>query len=213
MESDAARAIGAVTREVRDVEHEGKPARVVVAARTYDTSAEDLWDAITSAERIPRWFLPVSGELRLGGRYQLHGNAGGTITECEPPRRLALTWEFAGGVTWLTVDLSPDPAGGTRLALEHMAHVDERWDQFGPGAVGIGWDLVLRGLGLHLASGAQVDPIAAGAWLASEEGRDFMRLSNEGWLAADIASGADPAGAAARAGRTIAAYTGQPAAG
>ena len=32
-------------------------------------------------ERIPRWFLPVSGDLRLGGRYQLEGNAGGEVLE------------------------------------------------------------------------------------------------------------------------------------
>ena len=59
---------------------------MVVASRSYDTDIDDLWEAITNAERIPRWFLPITGELRLGGRYQLQGNAGGTITACEPPR-------------------------------------------------------------------------------------------------------------------------------
>ena len=44
--------------------------------RTYETTIVDLWDAITSAERIPRRFLPISGDLRLGGRYQLEGHAG-----------------------------------------------------------------------------------------------------------------------------------------
>src|SRR5882724_8555264 len=29
------------------------------------------WDAMTNAERIPRWFLPISADLRLSGRYQL----------------------------------------------------------------------------------------------------------------------------------------------
>ena len=92
---DVDQVVGAVTRKVSSREHEGKLARVVVATRTYDTSADDLWDALTSAERLPRWFLPVSGDLRLGGRYQLEGNAGGTITRCEPPRSLALTWRTA----------------------------------------------------------------------------------------------------------------------
>ena len=46
-----------------------------------------MWDAVTSAERIPRWFLPISGDLRLGGRYQLEGNAGGEVLECAPPAR------------------------------------------------------------------------------------------------------------------------------
>jgi uncharacterized protein YndB with AHSA1/START domain len=69
MTQDIAGLIGAVTREVTGREHNGRPARVVRASRTYDTTMDDVWDAITSAERIPRWFLPVSGDLRLGGRY------------------------------------------------------------------------------------------------------------------------------------------------
>ena len=64
--------------------------------RLYDTSVDDLWDALTSKERIPRWFLPVEGDLKLGGRYQLKGNAGGTITACTPPNHFAATWEFGG---------------------------------------------------------------------------------------------------------------------
>ena len=78
---------GAESRRVENREHLGKPALVVVATRTYDTTVDDLWDAMTSAERIPRWFLPISGELRLGGRYQIQGNAGGNITRCDAPGR------------------------------------------------------------------------------------------------------------------------------
>src|SRR3984893_19112152 len=109
MKMDVARQIGAVVREVGSREHEGRPARVVVATRTYDSDVEDVWDALTNAERIPRWFLPVTGDLRLGGRYQFKGNAGGEITRCEPPRLLAVTWEFGGSVSWLTVQLADDP--------------------------------------------------------------------------------------------------------
>src|SRR5690349_16710857 len=64
MEFDIPRQIGAVTRKVETRLHDGQPARVVVATRTYDTTVDDLWDAVTSKERIPRWFLPVSGDLR-----------------------------------------------------------------------------------------------------------------------------------------------------
>ncbi|HET6969846.1 MAG TPA: hypothetical protein VFH92_01865, partial [Phenylobacterium sp.] len=65
---DAAQRLGAEFRKVEDREHEGQPVRVVQAGRRYDTDVDDLWDALTSAERIPRWFLPVTGELKLGGR-------------------------------------------------------------------------------------------------------------------------------------------------
>ncbi len=80
MDLDVERLLGAVERTVSSLERDGQAARAVTLARSYATTVEDLWDAVTSAERIPRWFLPVSGRLELGGRYQLEGNAGGTIT-------------------------------------------------------------------------------------------------------------------------------------
>jgi uncharacterized protein YndB with AHSA1/START domain len=210
MQIDIDRYLGAVTREVASRDYEGRPARVVILSRRYPTTVMDLWDALTSAERIPRWFLPVSGDLRLGGRYQFEGNAGGEITACDPPRLLAATWEFGGGVSWLTVRLAEEKGGGARLELEHIAHVEgDFWDQFGPGAVGVGWDLALIGLGLHLATGAAVDPTESAAWSASEEGKAFARGSSEGWRRASIAAGTDEATATAAAARTTAFYTGE----
>jgi uncharacterized protein YndB with AHSA1/START domain len=66
MEIDVVRVLGLVTRKVRNFEKDGKPASTVTLSRLYDTTADDLWDALTSKERIPRWFLPVEGDLRLG---------------------------------------------------------------------------------------------------------------------------------------------------
>lgn len=210
MKMDGLRYIGAVTREVQSRDYEGRPARVVVATCAYDTAIEDVWDAITKAERIPRWFLPVSGDLRLGGRYQLHGNASGQITGCEPPTHLALTWEFGGDVSWVHVRLAKLSDGGTHLQLEHIAYVPEdRWTQYGPGAVGVGWDLTLMGLGQHLSTGAAVDPQQALAWTASEEGKNFMRQSSEQWCGASISAGTDEAAARDAASRTTAFYTGE----
>jgi len=212
MASDIGAFIGAVTREVTRREHDGRPARVIVASRSYDTAPDDVWDAITNPERIPRWFLPISGDLRLGGRYQLQGNAGGEITRCEPPRHLAVTWEFGGEVSWVKVDLSGDGKGGTRLELEHIAHVDDaRWAQFGPGAVGVGWDMTLMGLDRHLASGAAIDPQQFMAWLGSPEGKEFVGRSSADWGRASIAAGTEEAAASAAARRTTAFYTGEPA--
>lgn len=210
MTTDPADLIGGAEREVATRIHDGREARAVIATRTYPTDPADLWDALTNAERLPRWFLPISGDLRLGGRYQFQGNAGGTITACEPPRRLAVTWEFGGGVTWLEVTLTA-LGSDTRLRLEHLAHVDPRWGQFGPGAVGIGWDLGLMGLTRHLASGgAAVDPAAVMAWTVSVEGKAFIRTSSDGWSQAAIAAGDDPREAHAAAARTTAFYLGEP---
>ncbi len=207
---DAIRNFGAMTRRVSSRDYQGKTAKVVTLSRSYDTTVEDVWDAVTNGERIPRWFLPISGDLRLGGRYQFQGNAGGTITECEPPHRLVVTWEFGGGVSWVEVGVVADPDGGARLTLQHIAHPEAHWDQYGPGAVGIGWDLGLLGLGLHLTSRASVNPAEGQAWAGSEEGREFIRLSGEDWIKADIAGGADPAVATKTGGRTVAFYTGAP---
>jgi uncharacterized protein YndB with AHSA1/START domain len=209
MTDDIARLIGAVTREVRNETYEGKTAKVVVASRVYDTSIDDLWDAITNAERLPRWFLPVEGELKLGGRYQLKGNAGGTITRCEPPRELAMTWEFGGGVSWVEITLREE-GEGTHLRLRHIAHPEEHWDKFGPGAVGVGWELGLMGLGKHIANpGSALSHDAEEAWSISPEGKRFIRGSSDGWRDADIAGGAEAAHAREVAERTRKFYSGE----
>jgi uncharacterized protein YndB with AHSA1/START domain len=207
---DVSHQISAVRRTLGDRVLEGKEARVLTISQVYDTDVDDLWDACTNPERIPRWFLPVVGDLKLGGKYQLDGNAGGTVERCDPPKSFAATWEFGGNVSWIEVRLTPD-GGGTRFELEHVAHIDERWDEFGPGAVGIGWDGMLVGLVLHLANpGTAVDPEAAMAWMMSPEGLEFMTASSEAWYEADVAAGADPAKARAAADRTLAAYTTPP---
>lgn len=203
--------IGAEVREVADKVRDGKSVKAVVAVRTYDTTVEDLWDAVTNPERIPRWFSPVTGELKLGGRYQIQGNAGGTILRCDPPEVFDITWEFAGATSWVTVTLAPD-GQAARLTLEHaMSAADldsDHWKQFGPGAVGVGWDLSLFGLGRHIESGGARPPEADPGWMATDEAKAFMRGSAEAWAAAHIASGEDAGVARGMAQRTAAFYTG-----
>jgi uncharacterized protein YndB with AHSA1/START domain len=184
-------------------------ARTLTISRVYDTGIEDLWDACTNPERIPRWFLPVSGDLELGGRYALEGNASGTIERCEPPRSFFATWEYGGMVSWIELTLTPEAGGRTRFSLEHIAHVDDdMWAQFGPGAVGIGWDLGLIGLTAHLASGADRPPLEeAMAWQTSPAGREFVTAISAEWADASIAFGTDPGDARAAQERVTEAYT------
>src|SRR6516225_1137365 len=208
---DVKHQISEVRREVGSRVLEAGEARVITISQAYEGSLDDVWDACTNPARIARWFLPVSGDLKLGGRYQLEGNAGGTIESCDPPKSFFATWEYGGEVSWIEVRFTAEAADRTRLEVEHIAHVsDERWAEFGPAAVGIGWDMALVGLSLHLSGGPAMDPQAGMAWAASDEGKRFMTLSGERWGEAHIASGADEAEARAMAGRTIAAYTGAP---
>jgi uncharacterized protein YndB with AHSA1/START domain len=207
--TDANEQVNEVQRRVGTRTFEAGEARTVTITRTYDAALDDVWEACSSAERIPRWFLPVSGELRLGGRYALEGNASGTIESCDPPHGFTATWEYGGEVTWIELRLAAEGDERTRFELEHIAHVDdERWTQFGPGAVGLGWDLGLMGLAKHLATGATLDPRAAEAWSTSPEGVAFLTAGGNAWCEAAIADGDDSAAARAAADRTIAFYTG-----
>ena len=207
MHIDIAQHIDATTREVSSRTHNGKDARVVVVSRTYSTTPDDLWNALTSAERLPRWFLPISGDLRLGGRYQLQGNAGGQILVCDAPRQLKVTWEYGGQTSWLDVRIARH-ADGSLLTLEHTMFPDDHWKQFGPGATGVGWDLALLGLGQHIDTGSAKTAEEGMAWMMSDNGRSFVRESSDAWGAAAIAGGEDAAAAQAAVARTTAAYTG-----
>ncbi|MET8150954.1 SRPBCC family protein [Actinoplanes sp. NPDC049668] len=208
--ADVQQQINSVRRTVGTRQLEAGEARISTISQVYDTGIDDLWDAVTSAERIPRWFMPISGELREGGKYQLEGNAGGTISRCDAPNGYSATWEYGGEVSWIEVRLTPEGDGRTRFELEHVGHVaQELWDQFGPSATGIGWDMGLHGLNMHLTDPATaLDPKDGMAWMLSDEGKLFSRLSSDAWAEVAIADGTDPVVARERADRCYAAYTG-----
>ncbi|GAA0614636.1 SRPBCC family protein [Sporichthya brevicatena] len=199
--------IAELTTVARRVEREGDHAGVgregdvyvVELRRTYDAEPADVWDAITDPERIGRWFARVSGDLRLGGRYAIEGNASGAITACDPPKRLALDWEFAGATSWVSVDLTPVEGDRCELVLRHRQPRSEHWATYGPGATGVGWDLSLLGLAWHLQG---VENTAA-EFEAHPGGRDFIRGAATSWGEAHQAAGA-PAEAASRAAQATA---------
>lgn len=207
--------LGAVRRSLRDGERDGLAVRVLVAERTYPAAPAEVWDALTTAERIPRWLSPVSGDLRLGGRYQIEGNAGGEILTCDEPHHLALTWEAQGQVSWVDVHL--DGTGeGTTLRLEHAAAVPpEFWDAYGPGAVGVGWELMLLGLDQHLQDpGFDAAEVLAALAAPQDHPEEMEWLgaittgANDGRAQASTDYGTDPAQARAAADRTLAFYSG-----
>lgn len=194
-----------VHRRVREQDGTPEQPHRVELERSFKAAVDDVWDACTVADRVGRWFLPVTGDLSLGGRYQLEGNAGGTVRECEPPCHLTVTWEFGGSTSLLTVRLTPEEDGGTRLRLTHQVADDEHWRTYGPGAVGVGWEGGLLGLAAYLSG----EPLPEADFGATPAGQDFMRRSAAAWGEAHAAGGAtvDDAGAAAR--RTSEAYAPQ----
>jgi uncharacterized protein YndB with AHSA1/START domain len=197
--------LGAVERALSTTTRDGQELRVLTVTRSFEAAPDEVWDALTTAERIDRWLMPVSGDLRLGGRFRLEGNASGEILACDPPERLSVTWEY-DGLSWVDARLTPT-GGDTLLTLEHSAPVSpEMWEQFGPGAVGMGWELMLMGLAEHLAAPEAPRPDPEQVPGLS----DIMTGSSAAWGEADAAFGTDPEQARAAAARCLAAYTGQP---
>ncbi len=213
---DVPTQLKSVTRATRTEDRDGEPSYVQSLEQTYPSPLADVWEAVTTTDRIARWFLPITGDLRLGGRYQLEGNAGGTVLECAPPAdgtaEYRITWEFGGGVSWVTIRLAAE-GEQTRFELEHVARVADMpegmWETYGPGATGVGWDGGLLGLGLHLgATEGALAPEEAQAWAMTEKGKAFYRGAADGWAVAQVADGADPELAARNADATYAFYTG-----
>jgi uncharacterized protein YndB with AHSA1/START domain len=130
----------------------------VLLRRSYDAEIGDVWDAITDPERMRRWFMPISGDLRPGGSFQLHGNAGGDILECEPPHRLRVS--FGGPTSIVEIRLTADD-DATVLELEHTVPLTIAQSVAGALFVGPGWDGALVGLDLYVRGEAPADPVEA----------------------------------------------------
>ncbi|KAJ6781050.1 hypothetical protein PWT90_07235 [Aphanocladium album] len=213
---DYTQQVDAVTRSVfKDVVTltNGKPARTISLRQTFPgTSQQHLWDVVTKPERLAVWFAPVSGDLRMNGRYSIKGNASGTVTECDPPGGFAASWEFGeSNVSAVRVNIKPgkedDPeaagAAGATIELAHTFPIDSHWKKYGPGAGGVGWDMTLVGLALHLAG--QPKP-SEEEWRASAEAAAFTKRASERWRDAAIAGGEDAEWAKEACDRTTAFY-------
>jgi len=207
MEIDFSDYFPSSEREFATIEHLGKPARRLAIRRNYPTTAENLWHAITNKERISGWFTVVDGNLELGGRFALEGNAEGEIIECTPEQSYKITWEYAGDISWVNVYIEPAP-DGVNFLLEHIAYIPQEWmDQYGPGAAGVGWDLGLLGLGHHLTTGELHTPAESEEWALSDSGKTFINESSSLWCVASIADGTPPESARKAAANTTAFYT------
>ena len=163
-------------------------ARTAILRRTYAAPVEDVWDACTRPERLNRWFLQVTGDLRPGGRFELAGNAGGEIVGCEPPHALHLTWVYGDRpVDEVRLRLSPAPDGGTALELEHatvstVVEWEGRMLDVIPG-VGSGWELPLAWALLRYLCGELPDRPAAEWYEPTPEHAELTERSAQAWQA------------------------------
>ncbi len=198
---------GLITREIIVGEREGRKTYAMVSESIYKTNLGDLWEAVTVKERLARWFAPIEGDLRLGGRYRVENNASGTITHCDEERGFQLTWEFADDVSWVKTELSSLEPERSKLRLEHLALAEgEHFRIYGPGATGVGWDLALVALGAHLRTGQK---ISENALLPTPEGKEFIVLSAKAWAQATALAGFDREWSYAAAKKTEKFFTGE----
>ncbi len=181
---DIVNQINATHREIGNHAVAAGEGRSLLLRRSYDAPIEDVWSACTDADRIGRWLAPVDGDLRLGGKFQLEGNAGGEILRCEEPHLIKVTWALGEGMpTEVEVRLARGEAGGTLLELEHASPaeiIDELVRTYGPGGtigIGGGWDLTLLGLDLFL-HGAKFD---SATWEDTPEAKEFASRSCHAW--------------------------------
>jgi uncharacterized protein YndB with AHSA1/START domain len=175
---DIASHLNAISRKVEVLPPaDGLGERVsVLLRRGYDAPIGDVWDAVTEPDRIKRWFMPISGELRVGGSFQLEGNAGGEILACEPPRWFRVT--FGGPTSLVEVRLTAQGESAALLELEHTVPIEMAQSGAGALYVGPGWDGALLGLDLFLRGEAIGDPVAAAN---SSEAVEFSRQSVLAW--------------------------------
>jgi uncharacterized protein YndB with AHSA1/START domain len=84
-----------------------------------ETPPEEVWAALTEAERLERWFASeVELDARPGGRAVFRWENGeereAVVEQVEPERLLALRWLDDGGFVW--IELEGEDAG-TRLRV------------------------------------------------------------------------------------------------
>lgn len=184
---DILEQINAVQREVAKT---GESVSVLMR-RTYQGEVEEVWDALTDPDRLRRWFSPVHGDLKVGGSFQIEGNAGGEILECEPPKRYKVT--FGGPTSLLEVRLAAGPGDTCEFELEHSMEGPPfpggpELGTEGALYVGPGWDGALVGLAMYIAGevGDDFDPVEMAN---SPEVIAFNEQSIRAWIKVLRASG------------------------
>lgn len=98
-------------------------ARVAVFQRAYPAPIEDVWDACTNPDRLRRWYVPVSGDLHVGGTFEQSPMGTGKIVSCAAPHHLRLS--LGGGEDEIELRLSPRADGTTDLELRHSTTLQE----------------------------------------------------------------------------------------
>ena len=117
--------------------------------REYATDAADLWDAVTTPERLARWMGRVEGDVSgVGdrGRVVMSAEADDVadieIRACDAPRALTLTWSWQGERSSIIEAMIDEASTGAVLTLTHRLAEPAHLRGYGGG-----WEDVLTTLG------------------------------------------------------------------
>lgn len=99
----------------------------VIVEQTFDTSIEDVWEAITKVDRMHQWYFDNIPDFRaeVGFETRFDVVSGDRIfphlwkvTEVDPGRKITYNWKFEGypGDSDVTFELI-ETGGGTKLRV------------------------------------------------------------------------------------------------
>lgn len=144
-----------VLRDVVGSMREVDGSAVVRVESRFDTTPEDLWEAVTTPVRLARWLGDVQGDLQPGGTFRASftstWSGSGRVEVCEPPHRLVTRMSDEDGETVIEATLTPDD-DGVLLVVEESGLPATHLP-----AYGAGWQVHLEDLGHHLAGDGPSD--------------------------------------------------------
>jgi uncharacterized protein YndB with AHSA1/START domain len=146
------RADARIAGTVRAVDGRG----VVRMEGRYDTDMDDLWSALTDAERLARWIAEVEGDLRVGGTFRATFTSGwegpGRVDTCERPQHLLVTMTPGGDDETVIEAILVADGDGTMLVIEERGLPLEE-----AAAHGAGWQAHAEDLAAHVAGREPAD--------------------------------------------------------
>jgi uncharacterized protein YndB with AHSA1/START domain len=125
--------------------------RSVVIERELSHAPEKIWRALTQPDLIAEWLMKSDFKPAVGHRFDFRADWGKVdceVTEVEPNRKLAYTWQGSGLESVVTWTLTPSSTG-TILRMEQIGFRPDQQQAF-QGAT-FGWPRFLAAMEQLLA--------------------------------------------------------------
>lgn len=205
-DQEFSRYLNTNSRSLTFEEFNGQPGRCVRISVKIPAPVATVWEAISTQRGLRSFLGDIRGDLREGGSFAIRDNASGAIHECVPQREIFTDWDFAESHSTVRVRLTEEE-DFTVVDLEIASPdtQDDHWNTYGPGATGVGWEMVLLGLQHYATTGESMDE---NTWIESGSAREAITHWADAWCDVHVSTGADDVAARKAADRTAAFYLG-----